>query len=66
MSDGMSDSRALGSMSAEVETAAYDLGKALKAAAGGHRGWKIRELETANEVLRSFGYQVTLLPGTAS
>lgn len=58
MSDGMSDSRALGRLSGEVQSAAFALFEALHNAEQGHRGWAIDVLTTVNEILEPLGYRL--------
>lgn len=58
MSDGMSDSRALGSIAGELERAAHQLRAAIQRANDGHRGMSIDVEETVNEILVGTYYRV--------
>lgn len=59
MSDGMSDSKALGKLEADLREAAYVLRDALRAAEEGHRGWTVGGYaQLVNAVLAPDGWEV--------
>jgi len=62
MSDGMSDSRAVGEIGSKLERAALELRIAIRRAEEGHRGLTVDILATVNEVLEGTGFELRSKP----
>jgi len=58
MSDGMSDSRALGRLSGDLEVATYNLAEHLIKARIGHRGLAVDVVATINDILVPLGFRI--------
>lgn len=58
MSDGMSDSHALGRLSRDLEHAAMNLRNAIRHARKGHRGLTVSIEDTVNHWLEGSGYRL--------